>query len=131
MNVVLVQELIRFNRLTTIVRKSLSDLKKAIKGLVVMDADLEALATALVVGQRPAMWMKRSFPSLKPLGSYVADLLRRLKFLGDWISDGMPNDYWISGFFFTQVPPFFSPVFSLPMVMGHGDQREGNGHIIA
>jgi len=102
MNTVLSQELIRFNRLTVIIRKSLADLKKAIKGLVVMDADLEGLANALVVGQRPAMWMKRSYPSLKPLGGYVADLMRRLQFFADWIKDGMPADFWISGFFFTQ-----------------------------
>merc|ERR1711869_76199 len=68
MNTVLSQELIRFNRLIVIVRSSLANLKKAIKGLVVMDADLEALASALMQGARPAMWMKRSYPSLKPLG---------------------------------------------------------------
>ena len=102
MNTVLSQELIRFNRLTVIIRKSLADLKKAIKGLVVMDADLEALANALMVGQRPSMWMKRSYPSLKPLGGYVLDLMRRLTFFADWIKDGMPKDFWISGFFFTQ-----------------------------
>jgi len=102
MNTVLSQELIRFNRLIAIVRKSLADLKKAIKGLVVMDADLEALATALINAQRPAMWMKRSYPSLKPLGGYVNDLLRRLSFFHDWIDNGIPKDFWISGFFFTQ-----------------------------
>jgi len=102
MNTVLHQELIRFNRLIAIVRSSLANLKKAIKGLVVMDADLESVANSLVTGQRPAMWMKRSYPSLKPLGGYVSDMMRRLKFFADWIKDGIPQDFWISGFFFTQ-----------------------------
>ena len=102
MNTVLAQELIRFNRLIVIIRNSLANLKKAIKGLVVMDADLEALANALTVGQRPAMWMKRSYPSLKPLAGYVLDLTRRLNFFTDWINGGIPADFWVSGFFFTQ-----------------------------
>jgi len=102
MNTVLHQELIRFNRLTVIVRASLANLKKAIKGLVVMDADLEALANALMTGARPAMWMKRSYPSLKPLGGYVNDMMRRLTFFADWIKKGIPDDFWVSGFFFTQ-----------------------------
>jgi len=102
MNTVLVQELIRFNRLTTIVRSSLASLQKAIKGLVVMDADLEALANALLQGARPAMWMKRSYPSLKPLGGYVADLLARLDMFQTWIDGGIPKRFWLSGFFFTQ-----------------------------
>jgi len=102
MNTVLAQELIRFNRLIVIIRSSLANLKKAIKGLVVMDFDLEQLANSLSVGQRPAMWMKRSYPSLKPLAGYVTDLVRRLKFFTDWINGGIPKDFWISGFFFTQ-----------------------------
>ena len=102
MNTVLLQELIRYNRLTTIVRSSLVNLKKAIKGLVVMDADLEALATSLLQASRPAMWMKRSYPSLKPLGGYVSDMMRRLQFFRDWIDKGMPDSFWVSGFFFTQ-----------------------------
>ena len=48
----LAQELIRFNRLIAIVRASLASLQKAIKGLVVMDSDLEQ-ARASAASTRP------------------------------------------------------------------------------
>ncbi|KAM9777518.1 dynein axonemal heavy chain 12-like [Neosynchiropus ocellatus] len=102
MNTVLVQEMQRYNTLCSVIRVSLQDLLKATQGLVVMDSGLEDIASCLVIGKVPEKWARRSYPSLKPLGSYISNLLLRLQFLQDWYRTGQPAVFWLSGFFFTQ-----------------------------
>jgi dynein heavy chain len=103
MNTVLTQELIRFNRLIAVVTSSLSEIQRALRGLVVLSAELEAMGNSMVNGQVPKLWASVAYPSLKPLGSWVTDFLARLTFLHDWMDRGAaPPVFWISGFFFTQ-----------------------------
>eukprot|EP00937_MAST-01D_sp_MAST-1D-sp2_P000693 g693.t1 len=102
MNTVLSNELTRFNRLIKKVKSSLVSVRKAIKGLVVMSAELEALGNSLFFGRIPVMWKGSSYPSLKPLSGYCADLYARLEFFDNWLQNVPPSVFWMSGFFFTQ-----------------------------
>ena len=102
MNTVLTQECLRYNRVIEVIRSSLLQLVKAVKGLIVMSNDLEKVANSFLIGQTPAKWLESSYPSLKPLGSYFDDFMARLTFLQTWIDDGPPPVFWLPGFYFTQ-----------------------------
>ena len=101
-NTVLQQECIRYNGLLEVMHKSLDQAVKAIKGLVVMSPDLEAMTDAVFNNRVPEMWAKKAYPSMKPLSSWVSDLLERTAFLTKWYEDGVPKCFWISGFYFPQ-----------------------------
>eukprot|EP00879_Flechtneria_rotunda_P017460 GHRR01018298.1.p1 GENE.GHRR01018298.1~~GHRR01018298.1.p1 ORF type:complete len:1011 (+),score=303.03 GHRR01018298.1:919-3951(+) len=101
LNTVLCQELVRFNGLITAIHTSLVQLQKAITGQVLMSDDLERVGAAMYDNRVPASWMAASYPSLKPLGNYMADLEARLNMMDTWIQKGPPAVFWISGFYFT------------------------------
>ncbi|XP_068082965.1 dynein axonemal heavy chain 1 [Anabrus simplex] len=102
LNTVLVQEVIRYNRLLAVIHSSLQEMLKALKGLVVMSEALESMALSLFTNLVPVLWSSKAYPSLKPLGAWVKDLKDRIAFLNGWIDKGIPTVFWISGFYFPQ-----------------------------
>ena len=82
--------------------ESLYQIQRALKGLVVLSAELESMGNFMFDQRVPAMWMAVGYPSLKPLNLWYKDLLLRLEFLTKWVEHGVPALMWISGFFFPQ-----------------------------
>ncbi|KAM8939967.1 dynein axonemal heavy chain 6 [Pelodytes ibericus] len=99
---VLGQEVDRFNNLLKVLKNSLQTLNKAIAGFVVMSEEMERIYKSFLNNQVPSLWADAAYPSLKPLGSWVKDLVLRTAFIDAWIKIGQPKSFWISGFFFPQ-----------------------------
>ncbi|KAJ3057927.1 Dynein heavy chain 6, axonemal, partial [Podochytrium sp. JEL0797] len=102
LSTVLMQESARFNKLLKVVSSSLSNLIKAVKGLVVMSAELDLVYTSLLNNEVPKAWAAAAYPSLKPLAAWVKDLHLRIYELQAWIDVGQPPCFWLPGFFFPQ-----------------------------
>ncbi|XP_056631499.1 dynein axonemal heavy chain 1-like [Diorhabda sublineata] len=102
LNTVIIQEAIRYNKLLSVIKSSLYDLLKALKGLVVMSEALEKMSQSLFSNLVPQLWASKAYPSLKPLGAWVTDLKARIQFLNKWVDEGIPPVFWISGFYFPQ-----------------------------
>ena len=83
-------------------KSSLSELQKAIRGLVVMSGELELMYNSMLSNQVPELWKKAAYPSLKPLASWIKDYQDRISFMQRWLHDGLPSCFWLPGFFFPQ-----------------------------
>ena len=103
LDTVLSQEIERFNKLLQVMHHSLHEIGKAICGEVVMSEQLDKMYSAFLVNAVPDLWHSCAYPSLKPLASWFKDLQERVEFMRDWLENGKPTAFWMSGFFFPQV----------------------------
>ena len=90
----------RYNKLLSEITVSLTQLHDAILGKINMSAVLDAMYTDLMNNKVPNNWINVSYPSLKPLASYMTDLTDRMTFMRQWALQGHPACFWLAGFFF-------------------------------
>lgn len=81
---------------------TLEDIQRAIRGEVLMSAELDEQYTAMLNNRVPANWASVAYPSLKPLASWMEDLVARLNFMRKWLVEGPPNVFWFGGLYFPQ-----------------------------
>lgn len=97
LKVVLYQEIDRYNGLLRRMQSTLRGLQQGIQGLVVITEELEQVFAALLNGVVPDAWAF-CYPSLKPLGPWTSDLMRRVDQIRSWAGEQMPVVFWLSGF---------------------------------
>lgn len=97
---VLLQEIEKFNRLLKDCVKYLKELSLALKGIVPMSTALEHMYNQLMKNEVPDLW--KSYPSLKPLSSWITNLVLRVEFIHMWLTTAYPKGFWMSGLFYPQ-----------------------------
>jgi len=102
LSIVLAQEMERFNILLKVMRETLFELQRAIRGEVLLSEELDKMRTSMLNNMVPDNWTKAAYPCLKRLASWVKDLHARLRFMREWLLNGQPSAFWISGFVFPQ-----------------------------
>ncbi|KAF7269690.1 hypothetical protein GWI33_017275 [Rhynchophorus ferrugineus] len=100
LDVVLLQEIQRYNNLLHLINTSLENLQKGILGLVVMSSELEEIFTCIFEGRVPSAWL-RAYPSLKLLGSWTRDLMARVEHFTAWsVTTHPPMLFWLAAYTF-------------------------------
>jgi len=104
LSIFLTHEMSKFNGLIDAMSGMLREMVRAIKGLVVMSAQLDDAYGKFMFQQVPTPWGEagRGYPSLKPLASWFKDLVERVTFMNNWLTKAPPASFWIPAFFFPQ-----------------------------
>ncbi|VDN95862.1 unnamed protein product [Rodentolepis nana] len=98
MNIFLRQEVQRMDKVIKMVLDTLSDLRLAIDGTVVMNEDLREGLDSIYDARVPSSWTKNSWDS-STLGFWFTELLERNAQFSTWLEKGRPSSFWMTGFF--------------------------------
>lgn len=98
LNIFLKQEIDRMQRVISTVRITLTDLKLAIDGTIIMSENLRDALDNMFDAKVPTLWRKISWQS-STLGFWFTELLERNDQFYSWVFVGRPDSFWMTGFF--------------------------------
>ncbi|KAG2382014.1 hypothetical protein C9374_005806 [Naegleria lovaniensis] len=98
LNVFLSQEIDRLQKLISMVRTDLQNLKLAIDGAIIMSAALSDVLNNIYDGRVPDIWKKYSWES-PTIGLWFSELQSRHEQLYKWLTEGRPNSFRLTGFY--------------------------------
>ncbi|XP_036448538.1 LOW QUALITY PROTEIN: dynein heavy chain 5, axonemal [Colossoma macropomum] len=98
MTIFLRQEIDRMQKIIGCVRSTLTDLKLAIDGTIIMSEDLRDALDSMYDARVPKLWQRSSWESAT-LGFWFTELLERNQQFHSWTFHGRPNQFWLTGFF--------------------------------
>lgn len=92
------QETERMVALLKTIKSSLAELDLGLKGILTMSDTMEKLMIALSTDTIPQNWTLAAYPSLRPLTSWITNLVARAAQLTEWTSDfTVPKSVWLPG----------------------------------
>jgi len=116
---VFMQECERMNILCEEMRRSLVELGQGLSGELQMSSLMETLQNSLFLNRVPDSWATLAYPSSKPLGAWIDNLIVRADQLKEWADD--PNSLAKV----VNIAYFFNPQSFLTAVMQKNAQKTG------
>lgn len=104
LNIFLDQEIARMQKVFTIVRSTLYDVRDAIDGQIIMTTEILDSINAIFDARVPYRWVYDPTGAeiswvIPTLAKWFNDLIERNKQLNEWLRTNRPYTFWLGGFF--------------------------------
>nr|XP_040564670.1 dynein heavy chain 7, axonemal-like [Lepeophtheirus salmonis] len=99
LNIVLDQELQKYNDLLDTMKESLESAIMSIDGRGIMTKEIQELLEFIKNDEIPSIWMNMAYPILESMSGFLEDLRLRTAFLLNWQTHGPPKVYWLTALF--------------------------------